>query len=189
MSTLKTLLTKLEQELRRNSKGELLNDPAVDNIDPIDNADIDTPDEFEKEVQKKVKGESSKMVAFYKTNSGVLKAYQPDSEDWKFILPDGSERWKSIGKDKKSSLINSFKDILRQDLNTTFSSKDLEITNLKEAQELESQSGGDIPHTHKYIPGKNRSEESLGHDHPLEYKNGKVVMLGEGPHEGHYHEV
>lgn len=59
----------------------------------------------------------------------------------------------------------------------------------REAQELETKEGGDVPHTHKYTPGKNRTETELGHDHPIIYKNGKVVGIGKGPHEGHTHEL
>lgn len=58
-----------------------------------------------------------------------------------------------------------------------------------EEKKLKTKEGGPVPHFHEYIPGKTRTESSLGHDHAIIYDDGKATGIGPGPEDGHKHDL
>lgn len=78
MSRIKQMLDKLAEAEGldsgtriTNKKGKLTSHPTIDGIDPVSIADIDTKDEFEKELKKKVKGEATVVQTKPAYNGGA----------------------------------------------------------------------------------------------------------------------
>ena len=49
--------------------------------------------------------------------------------------------------------------------------------------------GNTANHTHEFKVGDQRTSTDEGHDHSIVYKNGKPIMTGPGPEDGHIHTI
>lgn len=159
---------------------------TVDDIDPLSIADIDTEKEFQKKVDKEVKGEAKdndiehifadllddKKKAPLSIPGSIISRIAKGLKTGKFNKNDV----KRIGKTLK--LPQGTIDLLLK-----------RADQLKESQMMTTQMSGHLPHVHNFEVGEIRTTVDDGHDHSIVYEDGKPVRTGPGPRDGHIHEI
>ena len=58
-----------------------------------------------------------------------------------------------------------------------------------EEEKMYTKPGGEDDHTHSFKMGDKKTSMDHGHDHTIEYKDGKPIKTGPGKLDGHIHSI